>query len=440
MLRKALIVVFFLPIFCVSQGFSLPEGKKYEKIKFELVNNLIVFPIDVNGVERFFILDSGVSKPIIFNSFETDSIKHKDISEVSIKGFGEGDSIIAFSSKGNLFKIGAIEGRDQQFYMVLDKRINISSYMGIPIHGIIGANLFRSFIIEINYESSFLKFHNPRSYTHKKRKGVERLSFYYDNGDPLIDAYILLDTEGFVPINLFVDTGSSDGIWLFENDEKKMRVPTKHFKDFLGTGLSGDIYGKRAKAKNFYIGGYLLSDAKLAFPNAEALNFMKNSENRNGSLGGEILRRFNVVFDFFNNIITLKKNKNFKDPFYYNTSGIEIVYDGVNFMVQRDKKNKKAFKDKTAKEKLLNLMLQNKVPYTTVNNVEILKVRPGSPGAIAGLRVGDIVLEVNDKQVQNYRLEEVSKLINKEEGDIIKLLIKRFDSELIFSFEAENML
>ncbi len=61
--------------YCFGQGqFNLP-GKKQDKIKFELINNLIVLPIEINGVELSFLLDTGVSKPILFNITNTDSLQ-----------------------------------------------------------------------------------------------------------------------------------------------------------------------------------------------------------------------------------------------------------------------------------------------------------------------------------------------------------------------------
>ena len=62
-----LLLILCIPFYGLSQGFSLSNGKKFEKVNFKLINNLIIIPIEVNGAELSFILDSGVSKPILFN-------------------------------------------------------------------------------------------------------------------------------------------------------------------------------------------------------------------------------------------------------------------------------------------------------------------------------------------------------------------------------------
>ena len=53
---------------------------------------------------------------------------------------------------------------------------------------------------------------------------------------------------------------------------------------------------------------------------------------RIGSVGGEILKRFTVVFDYQNEQMYLKKNKDFNAPFNYNKSGIKIQHNGLQWV------------------------------------------------------------------------------------------------------------
>ena len=50
---------------------------------------------------------------------------------------------------------------------------------------------------------------------------------------------------------MLLDTGSSDAIWLFENET--IGIPDKNYDDFLGRGLGGDIFGKRTKVRSIKI-------------------------------------------------------------------------------------------------------------------------------------------------------------------------------------------
>src|SRR5690606_429954 len=66
----------------LAQQYHLPKGQDSDRIKFELINNLIILPLQINGTELTFILDSGVSKPILFNITQSDSIAINNVSEV----------------------------------------------------------------------------------------------------------------------------------------------------------------------------------------------------------------------------------------------------------------------------------------------------------------------------------------------------------------------
>lgn len=142
--RYIALFLLLLPFLGLAQNFHLPDGQKFEKLKFRLINNLIVIPIEVNGTELSFILDSGVDKPILFNLSDQDSVQINNITEITIKGLGDGEPIKALRSHGNIFRSKHIENSDQQLYVVLDKTMNFSPTLGIPIHGIIGYDLFRT--------------------------------------------------------------------------------------------------------------------------------------------------------------------------------------------------------------------------------------------------------------------------------------------------------
>jgi len=117
--------------FITAQKFALPESKDFEKIKFRLINNVIVIPMEVNGSKLSFIIDSGVTNPILFNLSDQDSIQINSVSEVTIKGLGDGEPIKALRSLNNSFKMGKIKNPNQKLYVVLDKELNILSFISL---------------------------------------------------------------------------------------------------------------------------------------------------------------------------------------------------------------------------------------------------------------------------------------------------------------------
>jgi len=299
----------------------LPKGEKFQKLKFELINNLIIVPIEINGTELTFILDSGVSKPILFNLSESDSVPINNVSEITIRGLGDGEPMKALSSKGNVFKLDKARNFSQDLYVVLDKDINLSTSLGIPVHGIMGYDLFRDFVVEVNYGSKTLKLHDPKQYKYRNKKNSRTIPLSIEKRKAYVEGTVLMKDTANIPVKLLVDTGSSDALWLFHQPDKGLEIPEKNYEDHLGRGLSGDIFGKRTKIKGVKIAGFELKEAKVAFPYYESFGGIKNLGDRNGSVGGEVLKRFNMVFDYGRGKVTLKRNGNFKEPFQYNLAG-----------------------------------------------------------------------------------------------------------------------
>src|SRR5690606_34095109 len=74
---------------------------------------------------------------------------------------------------------------------------------------------------------------------------------------------------------------------------------------------------------------FKFNDVNVAFPDSSSIHIARKYRDRNGSISGELLKRFNIVFDYANEKVTFKKNSQFKAPFHYNKSGIVLEQDGI---------------------------------------------------------------------------------------------------------------
>ncbi|TAI48164.1 PDZ domain-containing protein [Flagellimonas allohymeniacidonis] len=428
-----------MPLVSSAQGFILPKDKKFQKLKFELINNLIILPVEINGSKLRFVLDSGVSKPILFNLSDQDSVQINNVSEVTIKGLGDGEPMQALSSKGNAFKLGKAKNYNQDLYVVLDREINFSTSLGIPVHGILGYDLFRDFVVEINYSARSIKLHNPDSYEYVPHKKTQVLPLAVHARKAYITGMVLMRDDKNVPVKLLVDTGSSDALWLFNQPEKGLEIPELNYEDYLGRGLSGDIFGKRSKISGVKLGDYELKDTKVAFPYRESFGFLKDFGDRNGSIGGEILRRFNIVFDYSRGKVSLRKNGNFKAPFQYNLAGIELQHNGLRYIAESLANSNGVVIDDDSSFGNVQILLENKTRLSLVPEIVVSAIRAGSPAAEAGLREGDVILAVNGKRIYNYKLQEVLKMLNEKEGKRVRVLIERYNRDLLFTFVLKKV-
>jgi RNase P subunit RPR2 len=439
-----------LLLLCVSgllqaQGkFNILKGKDKASVSFKLINNLIVIPVEINGVEMSFLLDSGVNKPIMFSLNPGDSLSIEQKERISLRGLGSGAAIQAVKARSDTFKINDILKLNLELYIILDQQINMSTRLGVPIHGIIGYDVFKDFIVEINYSSEKIKFYNPETYKYKNCKKCTDLPLTFRNNKPYIDVSVAIEEnkEPDIPVKLLIDSGGSDALWLFEDDEKRINIPEKKFDDFLGRGLSGSIYGTRSRVKKFNMGTFSFENAKVAFPDSTAITYVKNFKERNGSIGGEILKRFRVIFDYGNKRMRLRKSRYFSEPFRYNMSGIELQHNGMRVVHEIKKKTGKLQTNygRSTTEGGINVVFEHYNSYSLVKAYEIAEIRKDSPADLAGLQQGDIIISINGRTVDKLTLSRVTAMLEGKEDKRMRVKILRDNTPLKFEFRLKEVL
>lgn len=416
---------FGLSVRAQSDGFRLANNSGSDKIQFKLINNLIIIPVEINNVELSFILDSGVSKPILFNVNEKDKVLNENnVSTIYLKGLGDGQLVEAVKSKRNRIEVGDAISYGHTIYAAYYTGLDYSPKLGIPIHGIIGYDLFKDFVVEINYQSQYIKLINHENYKERICNKCERIDLTLRNGKPHIQASVVIAEEQ-IPINVLLDTGASDALWLFEDESQDIVSSDRYIDDFLGYGLSGSLYGKRSRVEKLTIQQFELSKSLVAFPEGASIEILKQNNDRNGTIGAEILRRFNMVFNYKDKTLILKKNGNFKNEFTYNKSGIDLEQRGIrvvkDYYYNLNNGRLTFTKDATV------FVKTSKQDYRLGVRpaFQIAKLRDNSPAKNAGLEIGDVILKINNKDVKDYTLQEVIEFLNGRSGKRMKVLVDR---------------
>lgn len=440
LLCAIVIIGFNLSVFSQS-GFELQNGRS-DKIKFRLINNLIVIPVSINGVSLSFLLDTGVSKPIIFNFFNLkDELSIHETELLFIQGLGNDKPIEALRSTHNTVIIGEAVNRNQDLFAIVDASINFTPSLGIPIHGIIGYDIFKDFVVEINYSRKFIKLHNPDLYALKLSKKWRKLDLVFYNKKPIIEASIT-DRNQVVPVNLLIDTGWSDALWIFEDSSQTLNIPTPSFDDFLGKGLSGVIYGKRSIFESFRLKDFQLNKVNVAFPDSSSIQKTKINKLRNGSLLGGVLHRFNWVFNYKSQWVAFKKNKFFNAPFEYNKSGITMQHAGIRFVKTRTRipSNTIASNSEASIPNSSTINFTSSYKFKIVPELVISDIRPGSPADQVGLEIGDTVLSINHQNLNSLTLQKAIAEFYGRDGKRIRMTIERQGVVIKYQFELRNLL
>lgn len=408
-----------------QSGFHLQNKRKRDRIPFRLVNNLPIISVEINGTPLSFILDTGVESTILFSLEDADSLQLRNTSPVKLQGLGSDGTLEALRSLNNRVEIGDALDINHSLYIIFDSTLNFSPRMGIPIHGILGNEFFRNFIVKIDYAREVIRIYDPKKHPLKHCRKCEDMSLNFVSGKPYVSLQVASEYKQEEVI-LLVDSGSSDVLWLFDEDDFIQEEPKNYFNDFLGLGLSGNINGKRTKISKLIVGKYQLSDVNTSFPEAHAIIKARNYEDRDGSVGGGFLQRFTVTFDYGNKLVRFKKNKRFKDPFHYNMSGLILEHEGVELVKEEKQAVVNASKDNQNESLTRNsISVTTEVHFTLVPKYVVVDVREDSPAALAGIQKNDEVISINGKPCYQYKLYELIDLFSSEEGKRITMEVKR---------------
>jgi len=409
-----------------QNGFRFPIDQNRDRLSFQLLNNLVVIPVVVNDKELNFILDTGAKQTLLFSLSEIDSLEIRNVSPIKIRGLGTGGTIDALKSTGNTISVGDAFDKNHTIYVIFDESINFSPRMGIPIHGVLGYEFFKAFIVKTDYSSESLSFYSPKTYKYRKCKKCEVLPLSFKDDKPYIRPQI--DHDGVEEeVLLLLDSGSSDALWLFEEEWVVKESPKNYFEDFLGYGISGGIFGKRSKIQNFSIGDFRFNRITVSFPEPEAVEKIVSYDERDGSLGAELLKRFTVIMDYPNQKVTFKKNRFYDDPFHYNMAGIVIEHDGavtVNSILDNQSNFHLDGENDTATDKI-EIPVNPILNFFLAPRYVVAEVRTDSPAALADIQKGDEVLSINGKPAYKFKLSEITELFSSKENRTIHLEIER---------------
>jgi len=432
-----LVIALFFFVFAYSLNKLTKDNNKII-IPFELTHNLIIVDVHFNGTPLKMILDTGASNNIIFSVSDNDSLIMKNVVKIRISGVGNNESIEGYLSKNNKLTIKEYKKNDFEAVFATNHNINIVNKLGITINGILGSSFFKDNLVEINYQTKKIVIQKKNAKTLKKiTRKYNSAKVEINNNRP----YILLNTKinnYYHSLSLLFDTGLGDGLWLFENDT--IQCNSNFFIDFLGRGLTGDITGKKSRVEEVYLEHLVLQNVLVSYPQINFFDEMKMLKSRNGSLGGEITKRFNWFLDYQNQTFYYKKNTLFDLPFEYNMSGIEVQHVGSQWVKKEIRENSSNGSINANEFIIDNSNLRFNYKYELKPIFEVYMVRENSPAAKAGIQKGDKIVKINNKTSQYLNIQNITNLFQSENGKLIKITVDRNGTIIDYKFNLEKIL
>ncbi|MBP6410927.1 MAG: aspartyl protease family protein [Pseudarcicella sp.] len=389
-------------------GFQFAKNRRTVHIPFQFHANLIIVPLKINDSDTLhFILDTGLGVTLLTDPSVVRFLKPTINRQVTVKGIGSGENLAAGLSINNLITIGDAVGYQQNITVLKDGTLDLWSYVGTKIHGIIGYEFFSPFVVSIDFENKIITLQKPEHYSYKKRKG-EKFQIIIEKNKPYLNDIVITNGKSTSKIKAIIDSGAGHAFLLETSSNIIFDLPPVMVPSSLGMGLNGSINGHLGRLEKIQIGNTILSSVITSFPDSTSIK--SSTPKRNifrGNIGGEFLKRFKVTFNYHDKYIVLKPIKHqIKQAFEYNMSGIELVAKGENF-----------------------------------TDFIIESVTPNSPAYHAGLQKGDLILYIDNKASQELKASEIYNLLQKKDGEQINMIVNREGASRIFvSFVLKKLI
>ncbi len=391
--------LFILLFFCwhtvswAQLGFNLKPGQKKVQFPVEIVNNLVIVPVVVNGqLPLKFILDTGVRTTILTEKAFSDILNLSYARRLLVAGPGGEKIVEAFVTNNVTLDMPGIHGQGHAMLVLEKDYLELRNYLGTDVQGILGYEVFSRFVVEIDYEGRRLTISSPDSYRPSKRR--QELSIKIEDTKPYVEALIKMQDGAVVKSKLLVDTGASHGLLLEPTTNSLISVPEKHVSGLIGRGIGGPINGKIGRIHSIELGRYRLLGVIANYPDPNNYDFIDTLQSadifRNGAIGGELLRRFTVTFNFPMEKMYLKKNTSYSKKFNFNLSGLTLKAKGAR-----------------------------------LRKYDISDVRVGSTAEEAGILIGDELISINGVLASDFSLNELNAVFDIKPGKIVKLEIMR---------------
>ena len=385
-------------------GYQLIKKRRITRIPFEFQANLVIVPVKINDSDTLrFILDTGVSSILLTDPTIAKKLGMKFVRSVKIAGAGEGEEIEAGIVIDNTIRIGDIIGYRQNLVVLQDDHLKLSEFVGTPVHGIIGYEIFNRFTVTMDFSTNEIILENPEHYKYKPSKG-ERFPITIEDNKPYLSVIELMKENQSTPIKVILDTGAGHALSLESGD---IPLPDKVLKAQLGRGLNGIINGSLGRIPMLKVGKFEMKNLVASFPDTNSYRQKHTTlTERQGSIGCEFLRRFKVTFNYRDQYIVLKPiNRRMKEPFEHNMSGIELMARGEDY-----------------------------------HEFMIDKVIANSPADDAGLQEGDRVMFINNKSSKDISISEIYKLFQKGEGKPLNLVVKRGNGIILTTVNLRRLI
>jgi len=355
----------------LGAGARFTSGGYAAEVPAQFVGNLFFLPVRVNG-----------GQPSLFelnSTAPTSSIDPERAAELGLSGGGSAHAIRD--------PVLQLPGLEIPFAALPEfARKDFAARVGQRYQGALGGDFLNQVVMETNYARQTVLLYDPGVYKYSGKGTAIPITFL--DGKPVVRAKFS-GPKGADEADFEIDTDLDDGVVFSEPYADAHRLVTSHSKtdpafrpDWADS--QRNAYGR---LKGFAIGPYMAEEVLVVF--SQKRSILAGNSKVAGIIGGGLLRRFTVIFDFSHQQLILEPHFHFGDFDESDMSGLSLAALGPNY-----------------------------------KRFEVLDVVPGSPASDARIQKGDILAGIDDEAAADISLASIHELF-RQIGRKYKLLIER---------------
>jgi hypothetical protein len=361
-------------------------------VLFAFEGNAAEIPADFTANMPFLPLRIGQSRPSFFVLDSTAAASSIDPSHAA--------EIHLTSMQPVALNFSGVSMRFASFPVITRK--DFASQTGRAYEGTLGNDFFQQLVVEVDYGRHTVRLYDPGTYHYSGQGTVLHLTF--PNGVPVVRAKFIEPKGKNLEADFAVDTTLDASVVISDRYAEAHRMLRSHWKTVSAVDPELDASQNVlvGRLKEFELGHYDAENAIATVSRAD-LPWL-SGEKIAGAIGGGMLNRFKVVFDYPHQQMIVEPTPHFADEEEEDKSGISVVARG-----------------------------------NTLKNFEIINVAPGTPAASAGLQKGDVIAGIDTDAAADLDLAQVRDLF-RQVGHKYNLLIDRDGKTLQITVEMRRLL
>ena len=290
----------------------------------------------------------------------------------------------------------SMSGIDMQVSQVLPASlVDLSDQVGQPVRGILGADVLRQFVVELEYDRSAIHLYDAKSFEYSG-KGI-KLPLIMRGGLPSIHIKVAPLGHAAFEDDFAIQTESDGGVSISRPYVAAHHLRINKIKGFSRPDASGNKT-LLARMKTISIGPYNFDAPIAEFPPASG------AENGSGgSIGNAMLSRFRIFLDQPHQQVILETGANFRSSFDTDMSGVVLVAKGSN-----------------------------------LKTFEVAAVAPKTPGSECGLQKGDVIAGIDGQPAADLDLSGVRDMF-RQYGHEYHLTVMRGDHTVEMKLKTKRL-